>query len=147
MVAQSTDDDQFADALDSIVEHKGHGALAVADDESSPYWLHELPGYLLATYLETLSNSEARNACSTGWASRAVDPSRDAEADISAWLTEIIRIRTRPSYGIAADRFPDPAELARETESRLFLAFEPTDYGAWCLAQAAKVKNNTAGGL
>ena len=141
LVAQSTDD-QFADALDSIVEHRGHGALAVADDESSPYWLHELPGYLLATYLRRSPTvSSERLFDWLGLA--AVDPSRDAEADISAWLTE-----NPDSYKavvrIAADRFPDPAELARETESRLFLAFEPTDYGAWCLAQAAQVKNNTA---
>ena len=46
-LAERSTDDQFADALDSIVETRGRGALAVADIESSSFWLRELPGNLL----------------------------------------------------------------------------------------------------
>lgn len=141
-LAEQSTDDQFADALDSIVENRGHGALAVADDESSSSWLRELPGNLLAAYLKRAPTVRPEQLFH--WLGlAATDPSQDAEADISAWLTD-----NTDSYKavvrMAADRFPDSAELARETESRLFLAFEPADFGAWCLGQAAQAKNNTA---
>ena len=140
-LAERSTDDQFAAALDSIVEPRGHGALTVADGESSSFWLREVPGNLLAGYLKrspTVSQEQL-----FGWLGlAAADPSQDAEAEISEWLTD-----NPDSYKavvrLAADRYPDPAQLAHEIDSRLFLAFEPSDFAEWCLGEAAKAKENT----
>ncbi len=140
-LAERSTDDQFADALDSIVETRGRGALAVADIESSSFWLRELPGNLLANYLTR--SPTVRHEQLFEWLDlAATDPSQDAEAEISAWLTD-----NPDSYKavvrLAADRYPDPAQLAHEIDSRLFLAFEPPDFAVWCLGEAAKAKENT----
>ena len=141
VLAERSTDDQFADALDSIVETRGRGALAVADIESSSFWLRELPGDLLATYLKR--SPTVRHEQLFEWLGlAAADPSQDAQAEISEWLTD-----NPDSYKavvrLAADRYPDPAELTNEINSRIFLAFEPPDFGEWCLAQAAKTRTNT----
>ena len=141
-LAEVSTDDQFADALDSIVENRGHDALAVADDKSSSYWLRELPGNLLAAYLER--SPTVRPERLFDWLGlAAADPSQDAEAAISAWLTN-----DPDSYKavvrLAADRFLDPTELANEVNTRLFFAVEPSDFAEWCLGEATKAKENTA---
>ena len=140
LVERSTDK-QFADALDSIVETRDGRALAVADNESSSFWLRELPGNLLATYLKR--SPTVRQEQLFEWLGlAAADPSQDAEVEIGAWLTD-----NPDSYKavvrLAADRYPDPSDLAHELDSRLFLAFEPSDFAVWCLGEAAKAKKNT----
>ena len=134
-------DDQFADALDSIVDTLSHKSLAMTDGESRSYWLRTLPARLLAIYLgrsPTVCNERLFQ-----WLRLAAgDASHDAEADIRAWLTD-----NPDSYKavvrLAADRYADPAELAHEIYSRLFLASEPPDFAEWCLSQAAQAKENT----
>ena len=140
-LAERFTDDQFADALDSIVDTLSHKSLAVADGASRSYWLRTLPARLLATYLgrtPTVSNERLFE-----WLRLAVaDASHDAEAEIRAWLTD-----NTDSYKavvrLAADRYPDPGELEHEIYSRLFLASEPPDFAEWCLSQAAQAKENT----
>ena len=140
-LAERSTDDQFANALDSIVETRGRGALAVADVESSSFWLRELPGNLLANYLQR--SPTVRQEQLFEWLNlAATDPSQDAEAEIGAWLND-----NPDSYKavvrLAADRFPDPGELASEIYARLFLASEPPDFAEWCLSQAAQARANT----
>ena len=140
-LAERSTDDQFAAALDSVVETRGHGALAVADGESSSFWLREVPGNLLAGYLKRSPTVSQKQLF--GWLGvAAANASNDAEAEISAWLTD-----NPDSYKavvrLAADRYPDPAQLTHEIDSRLFLAFEPPDFAEWCLGEAAKAKENT----
>ena len=140
-LAERSTDEQFADALDSMVETRGLGALAVADTESSSFWLREIPGNLLAMYLKRCPTVRPERLFE--WLGlAAADPSQDAEAEISEWLTD-----NPDSYKavvrLAADRYPDPSELAHEINSRLFLAFEPPDFAVWCLGEAAKAKENT----
>ena len=140
-MAERTTDDQFADTLDSIVETRVHGALAVADGESSSSWLREIPATLLTAYLERSPTVSQERLFE--WLGRvAADASQDAEAEISAWLTD-----NPDSYKavvrLAADRYPDPSELRHAIYPRLFLAFEPSDFGEWCLAQAVKTRTNT----
>ena len=143
LAAQSTDE-QFANALDSIVEAKGQGALAVADAESS-YWLRELPGNLLAAYLKRSPTVKPKQLFD--WLGlAATDARQDAEVGISAWLTDNPDLY-KAIVRLAADHFADPAELAQEIDSRLFLAFEPSDFAEWCLGEAAKAKGEYGGSL
>ena len=140
-LAERATDDQFADALDSILGTRVHGALAVADGESSSYWLREIPATLLTAYLKRSPTVSQERLFE--WLGRvAADASHDAEAKISAWLTN-----NPDSYKavvrLAADHYPHSSELRHEIYSRLFLAFEPSDFGEWCLAQAAKTTTNT----
>ena len=91
--------------------------------------------------LSVLQQSGTNN-CSNGWASRPLTPAKTLRLEISEWLTD-----NPDSYKavvrLAADRYPDPSDLAHELDSRLFLAFEPSDFAVWCLGEAAKAKENT----
>ena len=141
VVEHSTEDGQLADVLDSLVETSGASGRT-DNGKSRSYWLRTIPGRLLAGYL-------ARNP--------TVDHERlFAWLDLAAkgkWSAEDSnRIRTwfsanpasyKAMIRLAVDRYAGSSCLVHEIRSRLSGAVEPSDFGEWCLTQAAKTETNT----
>ena len=140
IIEQSTDPHQLADVLDSLignVEELGE----TRDGAPVSYWLRTIPGKLLAAYLKGSSTVDhERLFVWLGLAAK--EASHDARASIRAWLSD------HPSsykamVRLAADHPGYSNQLRYEVHTRLFLAVEPSDFGAWCLGQALETERNT----
>ena len=140
IIEQSTDPNQLAGVLDSLVERfvdlektRGHQPLS--------YWLRTIPARVLAAYLKR-SSKVCHERLFVWLGLAAKEASHDARATIRAWLSK------HPSsykavVRLAADRFTDSSNLHVEVYRRLFSAAEPCDFNAWCLREAAKTETNT----
>ena len=140
IVERSTDSDQLAEVLDSLVENlkdvgKTHNGAP------SSYWLRTVPAKLLAAYLKRSSTVDHKRLFA--WLGLAAkEASHDARASIRAWLSD------HPSaykavVRLAADRLADSSQLRYEVYIHLFSAVEPSDFGAWCLSQVIETEGNT----
>ena len=140
IIEQSTDPNQLAGVLDSLVE-RFEDLEKTRGDEPLSYWLRTIPGRVLAAYLQRSSKvSHERLFVWLGLAAK--EASHDARATIRAWLSE------HPSsykavVRLAADRFSNSSDLHLEVYRRLFSAAEPSDFDAWCLSEATKSATNT----
>ena len=140
IIEQSTDPNQLAGVLDSLVERFEELGKTHHDAPVS-YWLRTIPAKILAAYLKRSSTVDhARLFVWLGLAAK--EASHDSRATIRAWLSE------HPSsykavVCLAADRFTTSSDLHLEVYRRLFSAAEPSDFDAWCLREAAKTETNT----
>ncbi|MDE0342051.1 MAG: hypothetical protein OXK82_02565 [Deltaproteobacteria bacterium] len=140
IVEQSTDPNQLAEVLDSLVERfeeleKNHRDAPVS------YWLRTIPARILAAYLKRSSTVD-HDRLFVWLGLAAKEAGHEARAAIRAWLSE------HPSsykavVRLAADRVSDSSDLHLEVYRRLFSAAEPPDFDAWCLGEAAKTETNT----
>ncbi len=140
VIEQSTDPNQLAGVLDSLVE-RFEGLEKTRGHQPLSYWLRTIPARVLAAYLKR-SSKVCHERLFVWLGLAAKEASHDARATIRAWLSE------HPSsykavVRLAADRFSDSSELHLQVYRRLFSAAEPSDFEAWCLREAAKTETNT----
>ena len=141
-IARQSTDDQLAGVLDSLVATYAQRGWTGENGKSPSYWLRTIPAKLLAKYLD--GNPTVDSERLFAWldlATRYVDA---GEQSIRAWFCE-----HPSSYKAvvrrAVDRYAKSLNLIQDTYSRLhfFIMVEPSDFGAWCLAQVAKTSVTT----
>ena len=141
IIEQSTDSHQLADVLDSLIENV-EGLGEAHDGAPASYWLRTIPGKLIAAYLE-ISSTVDHERLFVWLGLAAEEASHDARASIRAWLSDHSS-SYKALVRVAADHSAGSHQLGDEVRRRLFLAVEPSDFGAWCLSQALETERNTA---
>ncbi len=138
-VAEQSTDHQLAEVLDSLVEtYRERGWTGDASGALS-YWLRTIPANLLAAFMER--SPEVDNERLFAWLGLTAQYT-SADHRVNNWLSDNPD-SCKQLVRLAADRYPDPSQLDHEIFIRLLYAVEPPDFGAWCLAQAAKTETNT----
>ena len=139
-IAERSTDDQFTDFLDGLFEVYRNRGWTGRGDSTVSYWLRTMPARLLAKFLErSPAVDDERLFAWLGLAMR--NAAHSAEAKIRTWLSghpDSYKAAVR----LAADRYADSLRLRQEIYERLSISVEPSDFGAWCLAQAAKTQTN-----
>ena len=140
-IAERSTDEQFADFLDGLFEVYRVGGWTGKGGSTVSYWLRTMPARLLAKFLERSPAVDDERLFA--WLGLAMkDAAHSAKAKIRTWLSghpDSYEAAVR----LAADRYADSLRLRQEIYERLSISVEPSDFGAWCLAQAAKTQTNT----
>lgn len=131
---------EFLDALFGIYRNRGWTGKG---DSTVSYWLRTMPARLLSRYLEgSPAVDDERLFVWLGFA--MTDAAHGAEAKIRTWLSghpdsykAVVRLAADH------DKNADSPPLQQEIYDRLSISVKPPDFGAWCLAQAAKTTGNT----
>ena len=139
-IAEQSTDNQLAEVLNSLLDTYRERGWTREDSGALSYWLRTIPVNLLATYLDRSPTVENKSLFAwLGLAGRYAH----VEDKISNWLHD-----NPDSYKalvrLAADRHENQSQIHEEIFLRLHFAVEPSDFGAWCLTQAALTETNTA---
>ena len=140
-LAEQSTDKQLAEVLDSLVDAYRDRGWTRDEGKSVPYWLCTLPTKLLATYLGRSPTVDNKRLF-VWLGMTAKHATHSAKAKINNWLSDNPEAY-KAVVGLAADCYADSSQLGYEIYTRLFSATVPSDFGAWCLAQAVEEERNT----